>query len=353
MKKKIYLDTRIRYGFCFLWAFVAILTAVLAVCAKDTDWIRPVVVISIVIQAAGGYCFYRFVFLPYKSMGRIYQLYADGYFGRMICDYHVQVDRDVERAEYEILGSLDKGELLSLSKKQAEYLALQNQINPHFLYNTLEGIRSEAILAGMDSVAEMTEALATFFRYTISKVDHLVTLEDELANIENYYVIQQYRFGDRLSLSIEYDEEEEEEMEALECLIPKLTLQPIVENSIYHGLEGKIGKGHLTIRIVRTSERLLITVSDDGLGMEQDKLDEMNRKMSKAPLEDVQVNSEKRGGIAMVNVNNRIKLLFGEKYGLYFYSTPGVGTDVEVSLPVITESTEKGRGSKRHSGVTR
>ena len=104
---------------------------------------------------------------------------------------------------------IDKNNLINVSKKQAEYLALQNQINPHFLYNTLEGIRSEALLAGLDSVAEMTEALGTFFRYTISQVEHLVTLEDELANIENYYYIQQFRFGDRLTLSIEYEHDDD------------------------------------------------------------------------------------------------------------------------------------------------
>ena len=86
--------------------------------------------------------------------------------------------------------------------------------------------------------------------------------------------------------------------------------------------------------------RLLITISDDGVGMEEEKVNDLNRRMSRAPMEDLQITSEKRGGIAMVNVNNRIKLLFGEEYGLYFYSTPGVGTDVEITLPVLTEDVE-------------
>lgn len=337
MKNKIYLSDRMKIAFVALWVFCCILTAVIGLFAGEHPGLRILFAGSVAFLVIGLYIFWRLIVWPYLEMRKMYRLYADGYFSEAMQTYHFQADRDIERAEKEIMARFDKGELLSLSKKQAEYLALQNQINPHFLYNTLEGIRSEAIIAGLDGVAEMTEALATFFRYTISNLDHLVTLEDELANIENYYVIQQYRFGDRLSLSIEYDDDDE--MESLACMLPKLTLQPIVENSIYHGLEEKTGKGRLTIRITRTEQRLLITVSDDGVGMKEETLNELNRKLSTASMEDVQVHAEKRGGIAVVNVNNRIRLLFGEEYGLYFYSTPGVGTDVEITLPVRMEET--------------
>lgn len=335
MGRKIYLVHRARNLFFALWSVAATLTVFLWYHAGEDKSLRVAAGISAAVLILVFYLFFRMLLYPYLEMRKMYRLYADGYYTESLFDYNIQVDREIERAEKELMSRFDKGELLSLSKKQAEYLALQNQINPHFLYNTLEGIRSEAILSGMDSVAEMTEALATFFRYTISKVDHLVTLEDELANIENYYVIQQYRFGSKLSLSIEY--EEDDEMESLGCMIPKLTLQPIVENSIYHGLEEKVGNGRLSIKIARMEQRILITVSDDGVGMPKEKLDELNRKMCTAHLEDVQVQGEKKGSIAVVNVNNRIKLLFGEEYGLYFYSTPGIGTDVEITLPVIRE----------------
>ena len=233
---------------------------------------------------------------------------------------------------------IDKDHLINVSKKQAEYLALQNQINPHFLYNTLEGIRGEALLAGLDSVAEMTEALATFFRYTISQVEHLVTLEDELANIENYYYIQQFRFGDKLALHIGYDhEDEQEQLDTLRLRLPKLTLQPIVENSIYHGIERKVGKGNLKIRISVSDTRLRIRISDDGMGMPEETLKQLNEKLRRLTLDDVQEESGKRGGIALVNVNNRIKLLFGEEYGLSIYSWEGAGTDVLVILPLVRE----------------
>ena len=245
---------------------------------------------------------------------------------------------------------IDRSNLIAISKKQAEYLALQNQINPHFLYNTLEGIRSEALIAGLDSIAEMTEALATFFRYTISDLENLVTLEDELANIENYYYIQQFRFGSKLDLSIRYERDGDDdfsEMDFLQCKLPKLTLQPIVENSIYHGIERKIGKGHLVIRISASEERLYIRISDDGQGMTDAKLKELNEKLRRLgdETDDPEKDGEKkqtRGGIAVVNVNRRIKLLFGEEYGIHVYSKEEVGTDVVVELPLVREENRQG-----------
>ena len=121
---------------------------------------------------------------------------------------------------------------IDLNKRQAQYLALQNQINPHFLYNTLESIRGEALIAGLDSVADMTEALAKFFRYTITKVENLVSVEEELDNCETYFGIQKYRFGDRLNLHIEYEPEDFDTI--MNCRIPKLTLQPVLELSLIH-----------------------------------------------------------------------------------------------------------------------
>lgn len=207
---------------------------------------------------------FRLVVRPYRETKTIYEQFAMGHVLNDLFDVRYPYTPENEQAIRKFNEMIDRSNLVNVSKKQAEYLALQNQINPHFLYNTLEGIRSEALIAGLDSVAEMTEALATFFRYTISQVENLVPLEDELANIENYYYIQQFRFGDKLALSIEYDcDEDLSELDILQYRLPKLTLQPIVENSIYHGIERKIGKGHLTIRIGASDSRLRIRVSDD------------------------------------------------------------------------------------------
>ena len=228
----------------------------------------------------------------------------------------------------------DSSELMKLNKRQAQYLALQNQINPHFLYNTLESIRSEALVAGLTALAEMTEALASFFRYTISKVEDLVSVEEELQNCETYFKIQQYRFAERLQLTIECDSREREEI--YNCRLPKLTMQPILENSIIHGTECKIGTGHLKIHLERTARLLLIRISDDGVGMDEQALARMNGQLQKSARTVASQDAQARGGIALRNVNNRIHLLFGEEYGLRVFSMPGVGTDVEILLPAIT-----------------
>lgn len=220
--------------------------------------------------------------------------------------------------------------------RQAEFSALQSQINPHFLYNTLESIRGQALEQGVDEIAEMTEALSTFFRYSISKKGDLVTLDDEITNVENYFVIQQYRFDNKFSFSIQYDEED---IEVLNYMIPKLTIQPIVENSIYHGLETKIGKGRISIRITCTEKRLIINISDDGIGMDKTLLDMVNYTLrnykNESSISKQQRKEYRHTGIALVNVNMRIKLLFGEQYGINLNSTKGFGTDVEIILPLV------------------
>ena len=319
-----------------LSALAAILLVALAAGAGASLW-------GTLAAAAGGvllvcllYAGYRWAYLPYLETERMLELFVDGYTMQDIYDLPYPLTPAMEQALKKLKAMLVTSELISATKRQAQYLALQNQINPHFLYNTLEGIRSDAIAAGLDNVAKMTEALATFFRYTISNVEHLVTIEDELRNIENYYIIQQYRFGERISLCIEYDEEDRDKL--YQCRLPKLTLQPIVENAIIHGIERKVGRGSIRIKLESTPNRLLIWVTDDGLGMEEAQLRELNKQLNTPSNDYVKPDSEKKGGIAVVNVNNRLRLLFGEEYGIIIYSTPDVGTDVEITLPLITGS---------------
>lgn len=244
--------------------------------------------------------------------------------------------------EFMINNKDENRNLFLASKREAQILALQNQINPHFLYNTLESIRGEALIAGLDGVADMTEALAKFFRYTITKVENLVSVEEELDNCETYFGIQKYRFGDRLNLHIEYDPAEHEKI--MNCRIPKLTLQPILENSIIHGTELKLGAGNLYIRFACTQERLIICVSDDGVGMDEETLAALNRKLGRAN-DSFGSSEEEKGGIALVNVNNRIHLIFGDEYGIHVYSVPDRGTDVEITIPL----TESDREAKNRS----
>ena len=279
--------------------------------------------------------FWFFVVRPYRRVQMTMERILEGYILPDSSLFEEALLTPTMETEIKRLEQILKSpEMMDLNKRQAQYLALQNQINPHFLYNTLESIRGEALIAGMDNIADMTEALAKFFRYTITKVENLVSVEEELDNCETYFLIQKYRFGSRLQLHILYEEESRESI--MNCKIPKLTLQPILENSIIHGTELKIGTGNLTIQFEQTDKRLIIRISDDGVGMDEQTLAKLSRQLGGGGKALTDSQEEKKGGIALVNVNNRIHLLFGEEYGMHVYSIRGKGTDVEVTLPVVT-----------------
>ncbi len=227
----------------------------------------------------------------------------------------------VEREQY----------LVALSQNQNSLMVLQNQINPHFLYNTLDCIRGEALESGMDDIASMVEALSVFFRYSISSGDVLVQLRDELRNIQIYYQIQRYRFKDRFTMEIECEDEH-----ALDCYLPKLTLQPIMENCILHGLEMKESGGRIVFHICLTDQRLIITVTDNGCGMNHNELTRLREKINS----ESGTQSERgmvRHGIAIQNINRQIKLIFGSSYGLSVSSQPNIGTEVELQIPAVNQ----------------
>lgn len=283
------------------------------------------------------------IIIPYRNWERMGKRFQEGYIFPENMEIRKGALTPTILSQMAMLEKLIRSpQFMDLNKRQAQYLALQNQINPHFLYNTLESIRGEALLAGLDGVADMTEALAKFFRYTITKVENLVSVEEELENCETYFGIQKYRFGERLHLHIEYEPGEYEKI--INCRIPKLTLQPILENSIIHGTELKMGAGNLYIRFECTEDRLLIRISDDGVGMDEETLARLNQRLGRSM--DTFGSGEEKGGIALTNVNNRIHLIFGDEYGMHVYSVPQVGTDVEITIP-ITENDRQ----VRHRGA--
>lgn len=277
---------------------------------------------------------WRWIYLPYRKMEKEGTKFLDGYMpeGELVAAAS-RFSPVVERLLQRMVELVSPSRMFDHNKRKAQYLALQNQINPHFLYNTLDSIRSEAMLAQLDNVADMTEALASFFRYTISKVENLVSVEEELQNCATYFKIQEYRFEDRLQMEVLCDPEEWDEIRR--CRLPKLTLQPILENAIIHGTELKVGVGKLVIHLERTQKRLLIRVSDNGVGMDEKTLAKLNSRLGKNAL-GVQKEEQRKGGLALVNVDHRIRLLFGDAYGLHIFSTQGSGTDVEVTIPIVT-----------------
>lgn len=217
-------------------------------------------------------------------------------------------------------------------KKQTELLMLQNQINPHFLYNALECIRAEAVIKDIPALADMTYTISNFFRYSISTKGDFVSLSDEINVIYNYMKIQQYRFRDRFSLQVNLPDAW---ATTKDSLLPKLTLQPIIENSIVHAFNDITEDAVITIEIIRTKNHVNIRISDNGKGMDTSVLGQLNRSLNQEQYASLKPN-KKGTGLALWNVNRRLKLFFGDTYGLSITSTPALGTDIEIHIPYIS-----------------
>ena len=227
--------------------------------------------------------------------------------------------------------AVDNDAAAKLFQIRAQINALQSQINPHFLYNTLEVMRGYALTSGVSEVAEMAEALSAMFRYNISNSEDVCTMEDELENTESYFVVQRYRYGDRFDVHYLFDRDDKKIMR---CLIPKLSIQPIVENSIHHGLEEKLGRGTITIRIYATQNRLIVRISDDGVGIEPSRLKALTESIEQGLEYIVSNSADEKAHVALININQRIKLYFGEEYGLSVSSVFGEGTVMQLTLPL-------------------
>lgn len=224
----------------------------------------------------------------------------------------------------------EKAEITNaLVNTQAEMSALQNQINPHFLYNTLDTIRGQALMDGSTTVADMAEALSVLFRYSISNNGQLVSLRDELYCVDKYISIQQIRFRGRFQMEKKIDPE------LLDCLIPRLTLEPIVENAIFHGLESTTSGGTITITVNNCGEYMVINIGDNGIGIDEEALTRINEYLQDEKVYTGRVATGHGLGIALVNVNKRIRLTFGKAYGLSVSSVPRMGTDVAIILPIM------------------
>ncbi len=203
----------------------------------------------------------------------------------------------------------------SLSRTELELL--QAQINPHFLYNTLDSIVILAESNREDDVINMITNLSAFFRNSLSEGEDIHTIRAEFAQATSYLEIQQIRYSDILSYSIEEDDE------IRNCLIPKLILQPLIENALYHGIKNRRGRGLITITGTRTDKNILLVVRDNGVGMSPEQLAQLKYGTYQ----------EKQGSYGLWNVHQRIKLYCGEGCGLTFKSACGEGTVVTVTLP--------------------
>jgi len=211
-----------------------------------------------------------------------------------------------------------------LNLRAAELRLLQEQINPHFLYNTLDNIIWLAESNETDQVVDMVSALSEFFRTTLSKGRDYISVKDEEAHINSYLQIQQVRYRDILAYEINIDEK------LYDYEILKLTLQPLVENALYHGIKGKRGLGHISVTGQIRDGLLEFRVKDDGIGMKAERLDEV-RKIMTGEMED----TREKGGFGLFNVNERIRLNYGQEYKLRIESAYQEGTCIWVTVPGV------------------
>lgn len=233
---------------------------------------------------------------------------------------------EISNLTHRLLETSSKLYEAEIVKEKAELAFLRSQINPHFLYNTFEVIKGIASEENNETIYEMTRALAMIFRYSVNGSNE-VLLDEEIKIIQAYVQINKIRFSERIDVFYEFSGE------TLNVTVLKMILQPIVENAIFHGLEPKMVKGRLWIGSRISEGKVIIWVKDDGMGIDAEQLQKMQLQF-KNPSALEQPGTSKKSGIGLCNVNNRIKLTYGNEYGLSISSMPDAGTEVNITIPL-------------------
>ena len=247
---------------------------------------------------------------------------ADIYMGG---SYEVQhLGKSVQDMKFRIKGLMQDIVNEHEEKRKSEFDSLQAQINPHFLYNTLDIIVWQIENEKQSEAVHTVTALARFFRLSLGKGKNIVTVKDEIDHVRNYLMIQHMRFKNKFDYEFDIAED------VLELPSLKLMLQPLVENAIYHGMEFMDGDGMIMVKAWRKEDELYLSVADNGLGMTEDKVEMILTGKSTS-------GNGRGSGIGVKNVNERIKLYFGEAYGLTIDSEPDEGTTVIIHLPAKDE----------------
>lgn len=213
-----------------------------------------------------------------------------------------------------------------ITLRKTELKALQAQINPHFLYNTLDAIAWLCEDGRNKDAEDMVTSLAKLFRISISKGHELITIEKEIQHAQSYLRIETFRYKNQFTYTFDVDEN------CLGYLCNKITLQPIIENAIYHGLNRMVDEGEITIRIREDGDDIILSVEDNGIGMTEEQCQEILRK-----------EPGDRTGIGIKNVNDRIKIYFGEEYGLTITSELDEGTCVDIRMPKVEKGDYDGK----------
>lgn len=202
--------------------------------------------------------------------------------------------------------------------RKSEMNVLQAQINPHFLYNTLDSILWMAQSGEIERTSDMVAALGKLLRISLSRGENLIPLQKELEHAESYLIIQKFRYNDRFTYSIEADEN------LFEYLTVKIVIQPFLENALYHGIEHMVDQGHISIKVFEENDNIVIQISDDGMGMTPERLEVIQK-----------LKDSKETGIGIRNVHQRIQVYFGEEHGVNIESEMDIGTIVTIIFPKI------------------
>lgn len=241
--------------------------------------------------------------------------------------------RELEEFCRDITSITEAGPEMRFQQKQAEYLALQNQINPHFLYNTLDSIMWMIESERYQDAVFMVHALGKLFRISLSRGRNIITVGEELQHAGSYLDIQKYRYKNKFTSFFEV----EEGIEKYRTI--KLIIQPLIENAIYYGMEYMDGEGEIYIRAYTKDQELFIEVADNGPGMPEEQV---------AGLLTEESETRSRGsGIGLKNVHQRIQLYFGTEYGLEIESEPDEGTTVRIHLPKTEEASSVEKGDRQ------
>ena len=217
----------------------------------------------------------------------------------------------------------------AIQLNDTKYKALQTQVNPHFLYNTLDTMSAIAMLHDCQIVSTLCHALSDLFRYSLRMDEPLASISDELKHLKNYMFVMNVRMNDSIHLTIDIP------ADVLKMRVPRLSLQPLVENAISHGLRNKRGEKNIGIRAHKTDAEILLIIEDNGVGMSEEMLEKVRTMDSEQAL-------STGTSIGLINIAARLKLLFGREYGLEVESGEQEGTTVTLHIPLIQEETDHG-----------
>ena len=264
----------------------------------------------------------QYIAQPTRDLVKSMKLFGEGNLSHRVDavtnDEIGQIGREYNRMADNIETLIEQVYKMEITQKQAEIDFLCMQINPHFLYNTLDTISWMAIGEQNSDISEMTIALADLLRAMV-KSERFITVKEEMKTVKEYLYIQEQRFGDKITVKYEVEEQ------ANPCMIPNFILQPLIENAIIHGLESKIGKGTLWIDIFIEKENLVFRITDDGVGMSGEEIKELYKKCE---------SNDTKQNIGLKNVYRRLVLCYGEESRLMIRSSKDAGTRIEFRLPV-------------------